>query len=194
MNLDPAGDGPKVDLSERALTRFESILDLPESTLGGCEPRNHLDCSALAPGSWPGLALSEIATIPAKSPDGTCALDRLGAGISGHQSPGAVTTRILDRCDCWLLHSHGSAHPGSRSMPIDARFSVAIAIMAAVAFGCRVVGLIGGTHLGESQKLKRFLDILPACAMGAVLGPTTIDRDPCFVFGLSRILTLSGRP
>lgn len=57
-------------------------------------------------------------------------------------------------------------------MPIDARFSVAIAIMAAVAFGCRVLGLIVGTYLGESQKLRRFLDILPACAMGAVLGPT----------------------
>lgn len=57
-------------------------------------------------------------------------------------------------------------------MPIDARFSVAIAIMAAVVFGCRAVGLIVGTHLVASQTLRRFLDILPACAMGAVLGPT----------------------
>ncbi|MFM9941072.1 MAG: AzlD domain-containing protein [Hyphomicrobiaceae bacterium] len=57
-------------------------------------------------------------------------------------------------------------------MSIDARFSVAIAIMGAVALGCRVGGLIVGTYLGDSQKLRQFLDILPACAMGAVLGPS----------------------
>lgn len=57
-------------------------------------------------------------------------------------------------------------------MSIDTRFSVAIAIMAAVAFGCRVAGLIVGTNLGNSRKLRQFLDILPACAMGAVLGPS----------------------
>jgi uncharacterized membrane protein len=57
-------------------------------------------------------------------------------------------------------------------MSIDVRFSVAIAIMAAVAFGCRVAGLIVGTYLGDSVKLRRLFDILPACAMGAVLGPT----------------------
>jgi branched-subunit amino acid transport protein len=57
-------------------------------------------------------------------------------------------------------------------MSVDVRFSVAIAIMAAVAFGCRVAGLIVGTYLGESRELRQFLDILPACAMGAVLGPS----------------------
>ena len=57
-------------------------------------------------------------------------------------------------------------------MTIDARFSIAIAIMAIVAFGCRVVGLIVGTCLGDNAKLRRFLDVLPACAMGAVLGPS----------------------
>jgi uncharacterized membrane protein len=57
-------------------------------------------------------------------------------------------------------------------MSVDARFSVAIAIMAVIAFGCRVAGLIVGTYLGDSRKLRQFLDILPACAMGAVLGPS----------------------
>ncbi|MDX2290148.1 MAG: AzlD domain-containing protein [Hyphomicrobiaceae bacterium] len=57
-------------------------------------------------------------------------------------------------------------------MPIDTRFSIALAIMAVVAFGCRVAGLIVGTHLGDNPGLRRFLDILPACAMGAVLGPS----------------------
>ena len=57
-------------------------------------------------------------------------------------------------------------------MSIDMRFSIAIAIMAIVAYGCRVAGLIVGTHLGNSASLRRFLDILPACAMGAVLGPS----------------------
>ncbi|MBX9651143.1 MAG: AzlD domain-containing protein [Xanthobacteraceae bacterium] len=44
--------------------------------------------------------------------------------------------------------------------------------MASIAFGCRVAGLIVGTYLGDSRKLRQFLDILPACAMGAVLGPS----------------------
>lgn len=57
-------------------------------------------------------------------------------------------------------------------MSIDLRFSVAIAIMATVAFGCRAAGLIVGTYLGDGGKLRQILDILPACAMGAVLGPT----------------------
>ena len=57
-------------------------------------------------------------------------------------------------------------------MSIDTRFLIAIAIMAAIAFGCRAAGLIVGTYLGNSQKLRQFLDILPACAMGAVLGPS----------------------
>ena len=60
-------------------------------------------------------------------------------------------------------------------MSIDARFLIAILIMATIAFSCRVAGLIIGTHLGGSTKLRRFLDILPACAIGAVLGPTLAD-------------------
>ena len=50
-------------------------------------------------------------------------------------------------------------------MSIDTRFLIAIAIMAAIAFGCRAAGLIVGTYLGDSQKLRQFLDILPACAI-----------------------------
>jgi branched-subunit amino acid transport protein len=46
--------------------------------------------------------------------------------------------------------------------------------MAIVAYGCRAIGLVVGTHLGESPSLRRFLDILPACAMGAVLGPSLV--------------------
>ena len=41
-------------------------------------------------------------------------------------------------------------------MPIDTRFSIALAIMAVVAFGCRVAGLIVGTHLGDNPGLRRF--------------------------------------
>lgn len=59
-------------------------------------------------------------------------------------------------------------------MTIDARFSIAIATMAIVAFGCRVVGLIVGTSMGDNPNLRRFLDLLPACAMGAVLGPAMV--------------------
>lgn len=57
-------------------------------------------------------------------------------------------------------------------MSIDARFAIAIAIMAVIAYGCRATGLIVGTHLGDRPNLRRILDILPACAMGAVLGPS----------------------
>ena len=56
-------------------------------------------------------------------------------------------------------------------MSIDERFLIAIAIMASVAYSYRVAGLIIGTHLRDSIKLRRFLDVLPACAIGAVLGP-----------------------
>lgn len=56
-------------------------------------------------------------------------------------------------------------------MTIDERFLVAIAIMASVAYGYRVAGLMIGTFLGDSASLRRFLNILPACAIGAVLGP-----------------------
>jgi|GEM_PF-2102120 len=57
-------------------------------------------------------------------------------------------------------------------MPIEARFALAILILAAVAFGCRVFGLLIGARLSENANLKRIFDILPACAIGAVLGPS----------------------
>lgn len=63
-------------------------------------------------------------------------------------------------------------------MPIDTRFSIALTVMAAVAFGCRVAGLIVGTHLGDNPGLRRFLNMLPACAMGAVLGPSLDAMTP----------------
>jgi uncharacterized membrane protein len=57
-------------------------------------------------------------------------------------------------------------------MSIDRRFLIAIAIMACIAYGCRVAGLLVGTYLGESPKLRHILDLLPACAIAAVLGPS----------------------
>ena len=59
-------------------------------------------------------------------------------------------------------------------MTIDARFSSALVIMAVMAFGCRACGLVLGTYLGNSPNLRRFFDMLPACAMGAVLGPSLV--------------------
>jgi uncharacterized membrane protein len=57
-------------------------------------------------------------------------------------------------------------------MSIDQRFLIAIATMALIAWGCRVAGLLVGTVLGESPGLRRILDLLPACAIAAVLGPS----------------------
>jgi uncharacterized membrane protein len=57
-------------------------------------------------------------------------------------------------------------------MSIDQRFIVAVAMMAFIAYGCRVAGLLVGTWLGESPKLRHILDLLPACAIAAVLGPS----------------------
>ena len=57
-------------------------------------------------------------------------------------------------------------------MSIDQRFLVAVAMMAFIAYGCRVAGLLVGTYLGESPKLRHILDLLPACAIAAVLGPS----------------------
>src|SRR4051812_20865803 len=57
-------------------------------------------------------------------------------------------------------------------MSIDQRFLVAIAVMAFIAYGCRVAGLLVGIWLGDSPGLRRILDLLPACAIAAVLGPS----------------------
>lgn len=79
---------------------------------------------------------------------------------------------------------------------IDDRFLTAIAIMAAAAYGCRVAGLIIGTHIGHSAKWQRFLDILPACAIGAVLGPAFITMTLQQALALciaASIYLLSGR-
>ena len=57
-------------------------------------------------------------------------------------------------------------------MSIDQRFLIAIATMAFIAYGCRVAGLLVGTYLGESPRLRHILDLLPACAIAAVLGPS----------------------
>ena len=46
------------------------------------------------------------------------------------------------------------------------------AIMACIAYGCRVAGLLVGTYLGDSPRLRQILDLLPACAIAAVLGPS----------------------
>lgn len=80
--------------------------------------------------------------------------------------------------------------------PIDERFLTAIAIMAVVAYGCRVAGLIIGTFAGHGAKLQRFLDILPACAIGAVLGPTFITmtlQQALALFVAASIYLISGR-
>jgi len=57
-------------------------------------------------------------------------------------------------------------------MSIDQRFLIAIAIMTCVAYGCRVAGLLVGTYFGERPRLRHILDLLPACAIAAVLGPS----------------------
>jgi uncharacterized membrane protein len=57
-------------------------------------------------------------------------------------------------------------------MSIEQRFLIAIAIMASIAYGCRVAGLLVGTYLGDSPRLRHILDLLPACAIAAVLGPS----------------------
>lgn len=54
---------------------------------------------------------------------------------------------------------------------MDERFLTAIAVMAAVTFACRLAGFLIGTYAGEGRRLRRVLDILPACAIGAVIGP-----------------------
>lgn len=57
-------------------------------------------------------------------------------------------------------------------MSIDERFILSIAIMALIAFSFRAGGLLIGTHFGNNPRFKRIFDILPACAIGAVLGPS----------------------
>lgn len=56
-------------------------------------------------------------------------------------------------------------------MTMDSVFVTATIVMAAVALACRLSGLLIGIRIGEGARMRRFLDILPACAMGAVVGP-----------------------
>ena len=57
-------------------------------------------------------------------------------------------------------------------MSIDERFLISIAIMAVIAFSFRAGGLLVGTYFGNTPRLRRVFDILPACAIASVLGPS----------------------
>lgn len=59
-------------------------------------------------------------------------------------------------------------------MTLDERFLFALVISAVITFSCRLVGFLIGTYLGEVGTLKRVLDLLPTCAIGAVLGPILV--------------------
>lgn len=48
---------------------------------------------------------------------------------------------------------------------------LALAIMAAVTFACRLAGYVIGARISNAPRLSRLLDILPACAIAAVVGP-----------------------
>ena len=62
--------------------------------------------------------------------------------------------------------------------PVDERFLLAIALMAAAAYGCRLLGLLVGTWAGQSAGLRRVLDALPASAMAAVIAPALVGAAP----------------
>lgn len=80
-------------------------------------------------------------------------------------------------------------------MTVEERFVIAITIMAVVAFGCRAGGLLVGSRLGERPKLRRFFDVLPACAMGAVLGPSLMVMTvvQCVALVASALVFLASR-
>src|SRR4051812_38533171 len=73
---------------------------------------------------------------------------------------------------CRASRWRGSAGRSATRMSIDQRFVIAIATMALIAYACRVAGLLVGTCLGDSDRLRHILDLLPACAIAAVLGPS----------------------
>jgi len=54
---------------------------------------------------------------------------------------------------------------------MDDRFLAAMIVMATVTFACRLTGFLLGTVSGENRKIRRVLDTVPACAIGAVIGP-----------------------
>ena len=80
-------------------------------------------------------------------------------------------------------------------MNVEERFTIAIGIMAVVAFGCRAGGLVVGTRLGESPKLRRLFDMLPACAMGSVLGPSLVAMTviQAVALGVSGLIFLASK-
>ena len=60
-------------------------------------------------------------------------------------------------------------------MSMDERFLVVGLIAAMVVAFCRVGGLLIGTYIGTDPRLRRILDILPTCAIGAVIGPSLVS-------------------
>lgn len=63
------------------------------------------------------------------------------------------------------------------SLDADTRFALAVAVMAAVTLSCRIGGLLIGTRLGGVPRVRQLLDVLPTCAIGAVLGPLAAAAD-----------------
>ena len=51
------------------------------------------------------------------------------------------------------------------------RFILALAIMAAVTFACRLAGYVISTRISNAPRLTRLFEILPACAIAAIVGP-----------------------
>ena len=70
-------------------------------------------------------------------------------------------------------------------MPIDARFLSAVVLMAVVAYSCRVFGLLLGTYFGDNANVRRVLDVLPACAIAAVIGPQIVSMTLIQMMALS---------
>ena len=53
----------------------------------------------------------------------------------------------------------------------DSVFVVSMVVMATVVFALRAAGLVLGNWLSAKTELQRFLAFLPACAIGAAIGP-----------------------
>ncbi len=54
---------------------------------------------------------------------------------------------------------------------MNERFLMAVIVMAFVTFSCRFLGYLIGILFGDRPRLRRLLEILPTCAIAAVIGP-----------------------
>ncbi len=63
-------------------------------------------------------------------------------------------------------------------MPDASSAILAIFMMGAIAYGCRISGYLAGTLFRNIERYRSVLEALPGCALMAILGPAAMRGSP----------------